>query len=390
MGNTSPRRRYKRANGLGSVYPINNGSRYRASIHDIHGQRRTKTCTFKKDAELWLAQQLAYRERGTTTYSVQPQMQMSEMLEGWLANKVAIEDSTRTNYAGAIKTRINPYIGKIKVEKVTARSIEDLLRQLTVKDYGFGSIMLTYNILNMAFGDAERLGDIHSNPMKKVRRPKGRSKSISPIPEKDLLRIYQGVSHDPYLQAWIEVACVLGPRPGEVFALRWSDIDFDNRRIEIKQTIKEDGSIGETKTHSVYRKPLTENQVDILLKHRDAQLCATEKWSSDKDFVFPNNVGGPMEMRNVRRRWSALLDSLGLPHYELRQLRKNALTSFAEFAGPGVLKAFAGHGTAQTTLTYYVHPPEEQVREALTRVEEQRSARNRVTNLADYQERKSS
>jgi len=131
----------KKANGQGSVYPKykkvvdKKSQRYVGAIYDITGKRRKKTFRLKKDAENWVAEQRIIRERGGTSYAVDPKESIENFLNNWVSNRYFNSPETERNYRGAIKTRIVPYIGSVPASKVTTRTLEQLIKTLRDKGY---------------------------------------------------------------------------------------------------------------------------------------------------------------------------------------------------------------------------------------------------------------
>jgi site-specific recombinase XerC len=59
-------------------------------------------------------------------------------------------------------------MGKIKVNSLSPHVIEQLMSDMQEKNYGFGTIKLTYAVLRAAFNYAVKMGDLTNNPVKKV------------------------------------------------------------------------------------------------------------------------------------------------------------------------------------------------------------------------------
>jgi integrase len=88
----------------------------------------------------------------------------------------------------------------------------------------------------------------------------------------------------PAVRGPIVVAATAGLRRGEVFALRWSDLDCDQRLIRVRSS-NSDGTITRTKTNAGERLvPMFGSLRRLLLEQR-----AASRYSADTDLVFPDH-----------------------------------------------------------------------------------------------------
>jgi integrase len=74
--------------------------------------------------------------------------------------------------------------------------------------------------------------------MKNVRVPDVQAKTTKPIPRTDWEKIYLEAAKDPYMHARIEVAGMLGLRPGEALGLKWCDLDQQESTLRIARQIQ--------------------------------------------------------------------------------------------------------------------------------------------------------
>jgi integrase len=321
---------------------------------------------------------------------ISPKMTMAEFLKSWLECRTNLEDTTISNYRGSIN-RMLPFLGQIQLGKVKAGTIEELYKILDGK-YAAGPILNTHAVLKMAFDRAERLGDLPINPMKNVKRPSKKSRSIPPIPEQDFTKIYLEATKHASTHALMELLGVSGPRINEALALTWDDVDFDTQTLTISSTMKrnKDGVRfeGDTKTHQSLVKPLSETQCAILWAHKLTQDGIRSTYRNDLNLVFPDSNGAHKDERNQRREWSALLIRANVKPYTLHQLRKTAMTRMSIHTSPAVLRAFSVDKSVATTLKYYAQPEEAAVREALEKVDEKRNGKSSLVNLEELRARK--
>ncbi len=114
--------------------------------------------------------------------------------------------------------------------------------------------------------------------------------------------------------------------------------------------------------------------VDALRRHRIAQaeerLALGGAWE-DHDLVFANEVGRPVEVRNLMRRsFLPLLKKAGLPRIRFHDLRHSAATLLlGQSVHPKVVAEMLGHSRISTTLDLYSHVTPTMQREAVDALE---------------------
>lgn len=134
---------------------------------------------------------------------------------------------------------------------------------------------------------------------------------------------------NPHLKAMIILALDSGMRRGEIFKLRWQDIDFDNNLIRIVGT--------HTKTERERIAPLSQRAKDEIEKLKEI---------SEGENPFP--------FSNIKRSFATAKRLAGIDDLHFHDLRRTAITRWLHqgtslaFAGK-----FAGHSQLQTTMKHY-------------------------------------
>jgi len=367
----------KRANGRGSIYQItkSNGRRvWKAAIKDINGKLRTKNFTKVAEAEDWLAEQRRARELGENTYATNPKMTIAEFMTGWVESQYSDDQSnTQRFYRNSIKNHIVPALGNIKAASLTTKSIESLLRDMAARHLGAGTIRSVKAALSAAYNDAVRLGDLTRNPTKNVKMPDVQAKTTKPLPRLDWEKIYLEAAKDPFMHARIEVAGMLGLRPGEALGLKWSDLNVEESTLQIVrqvQRVKGTGLVIKAVKQKKERTlVISDATIQILLSHKRYQALQKAAWVDDFDLIFPNSVGKPLDEKADRNSFKGLIRSAGTPDYELYQLRKTAFTAMASQTDLKTLMEFTGHSQVSTVMNSYVFATSESMKNAVSRMD---------------------
>lgn len=157
----------------------------------------------------------------------------------------------------------------------------------------------------------------------------------------------------------------MGMRPGEMYALEWQHLDFDNELIAVRQSVDDRGVVQTTKNSLRRMIPMTAGMADAL---------KTVPKLSDR-FVFPAPRGGVFTNANFSSHWKAIKAGAGITR-DVRwyDLKHRALTRMVtpkpDGAGVDVQTAavIAGHQDGGITLaTHYLRMDE---RLAVARVAE--------------------
>lgn len=167
---------------------------------------------------------------------------------------------------------------------------------------------------------------------------------------------------------------VTGLRLGEIVALRWEDIDFDNKTISInksaaivsKKEQKNDGVIHSEviiqtpKTKKSVRKLYIEEPIISLLKQekllqKERKLLCGDAYNLS-GFVFTNENGGMLHPRSVQDHFKRTIKNVGLPNLHFHSLRHTA-ASIMLYNGVDIktVQEILGHEDIQTTLDIYTH-----------------------------------
>jgi integrase len=366
----------KRENGQGTIFvsgPYKN--QIKASIHDVHGTRRTKTFKSRKDAENWLHEQRIAREHGESTYAADPKSTVKEFLESWLEqNKWRLTANTYRSYKSTISLRIVPHIGKHNAATLSPILIESIFAKLVEAGYKAGTVKGVYRILSSAYNYAIQKKTFVKNPMEMIPMPKMDEKPTRHIPKKDFDAIYRAASLNPYTFARIYVGMVLGLRPGEVYGLTWENIDWDEATLLVEkqvQRVKGQGLIfTRVKQGGVRYISLTEKAMEILKSHLAYLEMQFGCIRTGKDLVFPNTVGRMLDAKRDTKWWKDLLKRAGVSDYQLYQMRKSAITYMGRNTDTSTLMSFSGHSQVSTIMKSYSFSDHDRVLAAMHRVED--------------------
>ena len=205
--------------------------------------------------------------------------------------------------------------------------------------------------------------------MESVRRPKLRTARPVSVTEEDALRLISALrAHpDPRLRVAVLLALICGLRLGEVTALRWQDLDWPTRRLNVSRALKytpESGSyIATPKTDSGERLiTLPEGMMPILQQLR-YQLTADaldaddagRPWRYDGHILYGRD-GGCLHHDTPSKWFRNFADANGFQGLTFHGLRHaHASLLLANNIDVVAVASRMGHADPSVTLRVYAH-----------------------------------
>jgi integrase len=157
-------------------------------------------------------------------------------------------------------------------------------------------------------------------------------------------------------------------RPGELFAFRWSSLDEEHNKLNIRETIYK-GKIrpwGKTKG-SLTAIPVTGEQVEELEEWR-----RISKYAAPDDFIFAGRSGNFMDPSNYRKRvLHKLAVQLGLPKLTFQVIRRTIATLAKDKGHVKDIQGMLRHSRVATTTDVYMQTMEDGVRSTVTSIHEE-------------------
>ncbi len=148
-----------------------------------------------------------------------------------------------------------------------------------------------------------------------------------------------------------------GLRIGEICALRWNDIDLENKVIHIRSTIARIKNELTGGTILIIDSPKTKASLrDIPIHSKLISVIEEMRACSVSPYVISNTVTF-VSPRTYEYRYHRLLEQCGLESYNYHALRHTFATKCI-IAGVDVktLSEILGHSNVSITLNTYVHP----------------------------------
>lgn len=199
------------------------------------------------------------------------------------------------------------------------------------------------------FKHAYRWGYVKKNAAEHLERPKLDPREIEILTPEEVDKLLNNTTSH-YRFAFL-TAVLTGLRAGELWGLRWSDIDWNSFQIHVRQSLWK-GQFQTPKSKYSFRKvDLAEPLVRELKKWR----LASPK--HEHDLLFLSTEGQPSCHENViKRHFTSALRRAGLRHVSFHSLR-HTNASMRITAGQNIkyIQTQLGHSSIKLTLDIYGH-----------------------------------
>lgn len=361
------------------------------SYVDSDGKRKTPSKSTglpvkgnKKRAEAMLTaakekkeQELAQKEHLTKTQNSNNSGEISfaQYLSDWLSMmKGCVEQSTYGGYSRNIKNIILPYYNErfpgLKLCDVTPKHLQDFYSYVINERKSTANTAIHYHAnIRKALQNAYRTGMITSNPADRIQRPKilpftGGFYSVS-----EAERLLEAVKGDP-LEFGVMMALYYGLRRSEVVGLKWSAVNFENKRISINHVVTMcdvDGKTkivakDRTKTKSSTRTmPLIPKVEQYLLRMKREQeqykkLCGKSYCRDYSEYIYVNQIGELIKPDFLTTHFHALLGKNHLRQIRFHDLRHScASLLLSNGVSMKQIQEWLGHSNYSTTANIYAH-----------------------------------
>jgi integrase len=293
----------------------------------------------------------------------------------WIASALAASDrkaTTKVMYAGVARVHIvGSHIGGLALDKVRPMHVEGWIVGLRGKGLAESTVRSAYTILRAILDTAVRDGALARNPAA-VKRPKVTAKESAFLTPEQVRALLEAAKTSRYASLF-SLLVNTGLRRGEALALRWSDIDFEDKLLRVRGTLaRVDGDliVTSTKTAKSKRSIPVSDGTDRLFKDirkqqvRD-QLKAGSQWHQS-GYVFTTEDGRPCDPRNALRALKSAATKTGMTGVGLHTLRHSAATAMLTNGVPlKVVSEILGHASIVITADIYGHVSPDVSREAL-------------------------
>lgn len=300
-------------------------------------------------------------------------MTLNEWGYRWLYEvQSGIKQSTYANYEHKLVHYVLSAIGNYGLNELDEEVGEELLNSLIDQALKPSTIQVIFRITKQCMKEAIRKKLIKENPFEGIQLPKvvkNKNQALTKQEQKRLEATALQEENGKGLPTLI--ALHAGLRIGEISALKWTDIDFDNEMIHVQSTYQRIlGVYNGKKTELIYSSSKTASSIrSIPLGRTLKRLLVQQKKQSKGEFVLCRG-NKPLEPRLLTAHFHRIREKAGLTQTHFHQLRHTFATRCLESQGDIVsVSALMGHSSTQMTLDTYASALVEQKIQVVAQME---------------------
>ena len=314
---------------------------------------------------------------------------VSEWFEAWFEQykKPTLKPTGVTTYKRKFVNTYGDILGFVKLKELNQFMIQSATADLINKGYKFKSIKDALSVLKLMLEAAVGNRVINSNPALGIIVPTyAETKEERRVLSKEEQKIFLDKIESSFYKELYHFMLSTGVRVGEMGALQWRDIDFENEFIIINHSLtchyvngKKTLIITTPKTKNSFRKiPFFGETKQILLAQKEKQnnlkKQLKDRWRQseelgDVDLVFTSSMGSPVtryvlehDMRQVSKdisnleMYNAMRE--GRPAVAFEYVHPHALRHtfatrcFEKGMSVEVVQKIMGHANINMTMSY--------------------------------------
>lgn len=262
------------------------------------------------------------------------QVTINDFLYKWLfqVKKNEVKPSSFQSYEGT-------YRNYIKESNIAAQSVYNT-KSIHIQEYynklaktkTYSQIKKLHKLLKQFFNYAEKEGYCLKNPCNNVTIPnksnnQDKNTQLEYFNEDEIKQLKKAFKHHK-LYNLILMALGTGLRQGELLALKWENVNLDEKYIQVIETVKKVyifDENGNKELQTIYQKPKTQHSVrKVDLPNKLVDVLS--KMDKDSAFVFHSDNGEPISAKTLFGNWKKVLNDNNIPYKKFHALRHTYAT----------------------------------------------------------------
>ncbi len=381
------RRKYnktRRANNEGSIYQRSDGlwTGMATLGYDENGKIKRKAVYGKTKLEVSKKLTDLTNRISNQNYEIVENSNFDSLMREWLLifKKSVVTPRTFEGNFRNFELHISPQIGNMKLDEITNITLQKLFNDMLDDGYSLAVVKKIKHLLNQFFEYAIENKLTITNPVTRT-KVKSNEKKIydsenvyKAIPQDIRHKFIECLENNQFLKPLCLTMMFAGLRAGEVLALSWNNIDFENKTLKVEKAITQvpkfdsNGKIIERKTVisttkticSVREIPMPDILINALKEYKlireQDSLTYNINLIEPTMLVFGNNDGSVRTYHGTKCIFERFLkkynlNKYGIHFHGLRHTYSNTL--FEANQNPKVIQGLLGHKSVKTTITTY-------------------------------------
>ena len=329
--------------------------------------------------------------------NIRDNIKLDDWYEKWMNvyKYDAVRKNTKTTYNGIYKRHISPSLGRFNIRDITQLQIRELLKKKKKDGLGYETRNKIKILLVDMFNKAMIDQFVNRNPAKGINVKRDEEKDIQVLSLEDQVDFFdccKGTFYDNFFN----VALQTGMRIGELAALRWQDIDWDNNVIHVTRTLvyqkydddeKKTFHFEDPKTETSTRDIPINKQCCLSLKKQFMQKRIVESKAplikkpekQFQDLLFTTKFNTPLNSQIIWDAIKKIVDEVNMMRDVTEELEMFSCHCFRHTfatrcfeAGikPKTVQSYLGHATLQMTMDLYTSVLKEHMSSEMDKLDE--------------------
>ena len=364
----------KRGQGEGSISKRPDGTWWaRISLGvTSNGKRKRKAFYGKTRKEVQEKLTAALNDENNAGYIEPTKMTLAHWMDIWLCDykKRSVKPSTFYRMCCTVEVHIKPHLGHYKLTDLRPDMVQKFVNQMDENGLAPSTIKRNCSTLRIALHQAVKNELLPKNPASDIIRPPETKTAIRVLSPDDQERFIEAAKVTEHGEFFILALCT-GMRLGEMLALTWDDVNFENNEISVTKSVtklkdyykkEESGKryISNPKTEAGNRIiPLLPQIRELLINLKSVHNNFKVKFGNtyqDENLVFCHYNGKPFSSSGMHAKLKKMTKRIGIDDFHIHCLRHTFATRGLESGIElKVMQELLGHSSIQMTADLYTH-----------------------------------
>ncbi|ANN30738.1 integrase [Bacillus thuringiensis serovar coreanensis] len=252
----------------------------------------------------------------------------------------------------AIYNHLVKEFGKLKMDQITPKHVMNYQNKI-INKYSAEYLKKIHTVLSAIFNFAIKFHGVTRNPARIAGNFEVESNKRMNFWEFEEFKKFIGVVDDPMYKSFFSTLYYSGARKGELLALTWEDVNFEEKIININKT-DYNRQITLPKTKASNRTIMLPSLIIDLLKILKEQ--ATVKNPIKSDYVVFGEFYNSIATSTLDMKYNKYVITAGVKRILLHEFRhSHASYLINKGVSPLVVAQRLGHSDVATTLNTYSH-----------------------------------